>query len=70
MFISFCQISLTISVLAISYNFYIINKKLNRLNEILNKILFKSNKKKKTLNLLKNNIYLDNMLNDSDYIIL
>jgi len=70
MFISFCQISLTISILTISYNFYIINKKLNNLNKILNNILFKSNKKNKKINLLKNRNYLNNMLNDSEYIIL
>jgi len=70
MFISFCQISLTISILTISYNFYIINKKLNNLNKILNNILFKSNKKNKKINLLKNRNYLNNMLNNSEYIIL
>lgn len=73
MFISFCHISLTISILTISYNFYIINKKLNNLNKILNKILFKSNKnnkKNKKINLLKNINYLNNMLNESEYIIL
>lgn len=70
MFIPICQITLAISFISISFNFYITNKKLNKLNKILNKRLYNTNKKNKNLKFLKDNDYLNNMLNDSDYIIL
>jgi hypothetical protein len=62
----FYGISITISIFSLSYQFYILNKKINNLNNLLKNLLIRNKNKK----IKKNTNQVTNMLTDYEYIIL